>query len=244
MNIIVCVASTNPKHTIGFLEGIEIAARELLDPIHILVIENHEAQPSRRMFAELEREHWLVYRQGNPEKRSFAQVMKEKVKFVDEYEYADVDSIVWFADVDYFVHAQALRVMKIIFEENPRVNYLSLLRGPDVPDGNINLSGWLFIKWGSCMGGCTCARWSIFKKHAEGFFKKHGTNNFFDQLFWTFLWKEYGIGSSVYMMTWPFSLWTHCQLGSVYGHDKWPHGHMRAINFDPRADVFDLRIVK
>lgn len=235
MNVMVCVATTNSDHLREFLDNLNECAEYLC--VELFVIENCDTllsyHPGR--WPNLTGMRWKV---GSSKKRPYAQIMKEKIEFVSEV--ANDDSIIWFADVDYYCNPQALKAMETILEENREVDYLSLLRGPNTPEGDIKMSGWKFFRWPSMMGGSMMVRWSTFKNHAKRFFELYGTNGMFDQEFWSFLREEYHLDHQVYTISWPCSLLQHCRLGSVYGHDQGKMGHLHSINFDPRCNFFSF----
>jgi len=214
-----------------------------------LAIENFIAGDDEWKMVKKDSEELVVpifTQKGNPEKRPYNQIIQEKVEFISRY--ADDDSVVWLADVDYACSPYALRVMQTIFEENPQVDYLSLLRGPGVPEEvvNIELSGVPLFRWVSCMGGSIMTRWSTFKTHIKEFFAQGPTNPWFDGpvgvSFWPFLKERYGITNPVYTIGRP-SLLQHCRLeGSFYRDDKAGSNHMYACNYDPLTNPLQARI--
>lgn len=182
----------------------------------------------------------LTVRQLENKPRPYAEVMEEKIRAIEPF--CDDDSVVFCIDPDYSLNIHVVEFIDKIFSENSEVNYLSLLRGPGVSDGDITLSGFRFRLWGSCMGGSIVARWSVFKKHVAEFFAECGNKGMFDQDFWNFLHLRYFTPRVVYTLADSFSLIQHCNLGSRYrnsgGHARF--GHLYAVNFDGKCNPFSL----
>lgn len=245
MNVITCIASAT-KERMGIAMN-QLSGLVRHDDDKFLMIENyqddgsHVVVPGNRVP--------FVFRRGDATpRRPYTMIIKDKFDFVSEY--ATDDSVVCLYDDDYAYNPYALEAARVLFEENPEVNYASFLRGAGLQGEDETLSGWKFIRWSSCMGGSTIVRWSVFKQHAAAFFESCGLVGYFDapvrikgvfgQSYWVFLQQKYGLTRQVYTLAWPFSLVQHCQFGSMYGHDK--DGHTYAVDYDPLANIFDRRV--
>jgi hypothetical protein len=235
MNLIICVATMSQERMEDFLKGV---AKDTFYNNRVIVIgtgEPLEHDPYGDAYYDLN--PWIVQLDNIP--RQYALVMKEKVKALTPF--CNDETIVVLPDDDYDFNPYATSVIRKVFAENPEVDYLSLLHSPSIPDGDVYLSGLQFFRVGSCMGGSMIARWKVFKNHAESFFKKFGTDNMFDQLFWIYLRDELKIKDPVYTLTNPCSLVQHCNLGSEYRNSKMGgEWHHYAVNFDSRSNPFKL----
>ncbi len=187
-------------------------------------------------------------------KRRYSSVMWEKVQACLEGEMTSDSDIFVNLDDDMFLNPHAFRFLKKIYEENPQVDYVSLLRGPGVivdRSNEVSLSGFRFFRHRSCLGGALTARWSVFKGDVDGFFNVNcvtgedaGTGGMFDQSFFDYLITNENKHKVVYT-TRDFSLIQHCNLHSIYADERKDLlSHMYAVNFDPRMNPFDFQNVR
>jgi hypothetical protein len=233
MDIIVCTASKNQGRLDGFMEEVNLSLFPF-ENLKIVVVDT-----IGNMKVETDSNCYRIVPDKLGDFFEPSTVMSKKFDAVDGM--ADDKSIVMMLDDDYSINPHALALSQQIMEENNEVNYLSLLRGPGVVNPDIiNLSGWDFFQWPSCMGGSVIMRWSICRAHMQSFFfQKRGEA--WDSVYWRFLASEFGIIKPVYTLA-DFSLMQHCNLVSSYvGRRGGLFDHMYGINFDPRLDPFIMR---
>lgn len=237
MNIVVSVSSKNQERLQGFLDDIGGCHFDQGDKI--LVVKTGEGLEIPYTYvgnAKIER------RQGKVGKRLYADIIKERNEFLQEI--ANEDTIIVNTDDDYSFNPYAFRVIKKVFLENPKVNYISLLKGglpTPLTIKPVIMSGFTFFKVNSCMGGSIIAKWSIFKEDVDQYIEKYNSDNMFDIGFFNFINNKYG-EDSVYML-FNFSLVQHCNLISSYLESKDERGklaHMYGEHFDPRMNPFDV----
>lgn len=250
MQIVVCVAHfDNEPRFLGVLnEGLECNRA----PGDVLVVVNTGAVEEK--FSENEKTEYSMnctYRSILNKKRRYASVMKAKVETCLMSKFTKEEFIFMNLDDDMSLNPHALSFARLIFEENPHVDYLSLLRGPGVMVNDMNeayLSGFRFFRHPSTLGGAIIARWSTFKRDVTGFFDQNsvteddaGSGGMFDQSFFFYLKRSLGRSYEVYTLR-DFSLVQHCNLVSSYSEERKDLlSHMYAINYDPRMNPMSFQ---
>ena len=168
----------------------------------------------------------------------------ELARFQVVSQYCDDDTFYWNADDDYYYNPHWLSFLKTVVEENPRVDYLTLLKWDawDWRDFHNDywLSGWRFQKVGLHMWGSFGMRWQAARPKLEKYFKDAGTDGAeFDVDFCCMLREE---DSNFLYMPRDFSLVQHCNLISTVANQRGGAlNHQYGEDFDPLMDPFKMR---
>jgi hypothetical protein len=231
MKVVMCVATMTQNRAIEFMEG----ARKVYGDFLVVVVGTGEDLMNLTFTMRHETTTATCVQLEN-KPRQYAEVMLEKFRAVTPH--CDDDTIVIMIDDDYSVNPFAIEFIDKIFSENPRVDYMSVLRGSGLIEANIEmLSGLPFMRCHSMMGGSMIVRWSTFKSHAQTFFDQHGIWSMFDVPYWSHLGKHYGINDVVYTLMGPCSLMQHCNLGSNYRGKE--EGHAYGEFYDSRINIME-----
>jgi hypothetical protein len=160
------------------------------------------------------------------------------------------DDIVCAFDDDYVFNPYCFKFIKMVYDENPEVNFLSVLK----PHENIPLafleriSGLYWWKVENSMGGSSTYRWKEFSKHIYAFFEEYGVTEdepgearSFDQFFFPFVSKRVG-GPCIYHLM-NFSLCQHTNQISYWFNVRGnnPLNHMYGDRYDPLINPFLIR---
>lgn len=177
--------------------------------------------------------------QIKPERRRYDSIMREKVAAVAGY--CNPETILVSTDDDYVFGTHAFPWILKIFNENPQVQYMSMLRTalPPVTYEEVELSGFPFLKVGSMMGGSMVVNAYDFFEHVDEYWEGTIDDPMFDQGFFRTI-KRWTQGQAPVYMPRDFSVAQHINFVSNYIEMKdGPDDFMAGINFIEERNLLE-----
>jgi hypothetical protein len=241
MKFVVCVGNyNNPNRLALFLRSISKTKDIDMHDIYIINTAKHN-----KHLDTVARVYGIdVISMGIDDPVAPAKQMKLRMDVMNNV--CDFNTILCNFDDDYQFNPHWLNFSRKIFESDPTIHYLTLLKllpgcgmthndhvGDRFKSCNFNFA---WVK--SAMGGSFMVRWIVFKKHMDMFFERYGFDGQYDGDFWNIINESYQKPYNVCMLM-DFSLYQHCNLISQYGH-HWPHTY--GADFDPIVNPFEVPI--